>query len=383
MAEENKEESLELEESTDELIPEEATENSSAENTETPNIESIEENPEFVKKKKKNIVKIALFGVIGLLVAILITGVVLYFLGFFDPEEPVQADQMKKNNVSNVVEKEEPKFSLKDINTKNLNKQLSELTNKTINKEKEAQRMKELEEERKALEEEKKHQQEALAKEEEKLAMAEEKLDKERSLLKEKQTELEKQKEILDNLKEEALLLKEEMLKQRENFEAKEEMLLTQMNEKNQRDIQKELDKKTNNTPSPMSNESNNISNTPDNMQVDTNNNYPTKSNNIDNQTTMNSENVMIQEDKDSFLLLINVAKIKGELYKNYLDSIVAISSDVKLCRDDANNIEIYFGPFNNMEERSNIYNMLQDKNFDNSYEVELTKEEFNKRCNY
>jgi len=83
------------------------------------------------------------------------------------------------------------------------------------------------------------------------------------------------------------------------------------------------------------------------------------------------------------FVSLINVAKIKGELYKSYLDKVSAIYSDLHLCRDDLNRIEIYYGPFNDEKLRSKVYNELQEKGIINSYEVELTKEEFYKRCNY
>ena len=56
----------------------------------------------------------------------------------------------------------------------------------------------------------------------------------------------------------------------------------------------------------------------------------------------------VIIKDENKFVSLINVAKIKGELYKSYLDEITAINSDIKLCRDELNRIEIYYGPFEN-----------------------------------
>ena len=83
------------------------------------------------------------------------------------------------------------------------------------------------------------------------------------------------------------------------------------------------------------------------------------------------------------FVSLINVAKIKGELLKSYLDKVTSIYSNIKLCRDDLNRIEIYYGPFKDNNLRNEIYKKLQENGIVNSYEVELTKEEFDKRCNY
>lgn len=105
----------------------------------------------------------------------------------------------------------------------------------------------------------------------------------------------------------------------------------------------------------------------------------------------INTENIVenrtiVKEEKNKeneFLLLINVVKIKGVLYKKYLDKIIAINPNVKLCRDEKNRIEIYFGPFKNNEERSELLNKLIKNKFNEAYELELTKIEFDKRCNY
>lgn len=85
----------------------------------------------------------------------------------------------------------------------------------------------------------------------------------------------------------------------------------------------------------------------------------------------------------NQFLLLINVAKIKGDLYKKYLDKVIKINPNVKLCRDEKNRIEIYFGPFEKNEDRTELLNKLIKNKFTEAYTVEFTKEEFDKRCNY
>ena len=86
---------------------------------------------------------------------------------------------------------------------------------------------------------------------------------------------------------------------------------------------------------------------------------------------------------KNEFLLFINVVKIKGVLYKKYLDKIITINPNVKLCRDEKNRIEIYYGPFKNSEERSELLDKLIKNKFSEAYELEFTQEEFDKRCNY
>lgn len=106
-------------------------------------------------------------------------------------------------------------------------------------------------------------------------------------------------------------------------------------------------------------------------------------SNEIQHNNINNTDIKKESSTNNQFLLLINVAKIKGQLYKKYLDKITAINPNVKLCRDDKNRIEIYFGPFEKNEDRIDLLNKLLKNKFEEAYSVELTQEEFNKRCNY
>ena len=84
-----------------------------------------------------------------------------------------------------------------------------------------------------------------------------------------------------------------------------------------------------------------------------------------------------------TFIKLINVAKIKGELKKNFLDKVISINPNVHLCRDEENIIELYFGPFSDDETRKELYNKLVSKGFKEAYELEMTQEAFDKSCNY
>lgn len=333
MAEEKEEESLELTEDTQEQT-DDASSSNEAEQNDAEQIPAIEENQDFAKKKKPNIVKLALFGVIGLLSTILLIGIILYFVGFFDSEDMTEENAKEAKQEKKQIKKEEPKFSLKDINTKVLNKELAKLTNKTIKEEQEAQRIKELEEEKERLENEKKVHKEKLQKEEEKLANLKDELEK-------KKKKLEEERLRLNELKQEALQARDRLLKEKQ--EPSEEEVLNAINEANMKKVSSQEDKKV----------------------------------------AMKEPKENINEDSNEFLILINVAKINGELYKDYLDKVLEISSDVKLCRDDNNNIEIYFGPFKDNSSRAMIFEKLQNGDFENSYELEMMKDEFNKRCNY
>lgn len=120
------------------------------------------------------------------------------------------------------------------------------------------------------------------------------------------------------------------------------------------------------------------------NQNSSTNEKIPTKTSN--EQTIKKEDNSTQQTTETSnptFIKLINVAKIKGELKKNFLDKVISISPNVHLCRDEENIIELYFGPFSDDETRKELYNKLVSKGFKEAYELEMTQEAFDKSCNY
>lgn len=122
------------------------------------------------------------------------------------------------------------------------------------------------------------------------------------------------------------------------------------------------------------------------NSSVDLNNELQNQNNEEPKPDIIENENIEKENkinENNGFLKFINVAKIKGVLYKKYLDSVVAINPNVILCRDDKNRIELYYGPFNSDNERTELLNKLIDNNFEQAYELEFTQEEFNNRCNY
>jgi hypothetical protein len=285
--------------------------------------EIIELKEEFVKSKKKSTLSKILIGLIVFLILLLALGITLYFLGFFTPkEEPIQVTI--QDNAPIEVKEETYKFDIKDINSKKLNEQLSYLTNKNINQDK-TEELEKIENEKRIIEEQKRREEEAYK-------IQEEALLKEKAAIEEKKIELENEKAQLEAMKQEALRLKEELEANKTKLEVVE----------------------------------------PINNEVV-----------VQKQETMQEPVSAKNDTNNSFLKLINVAKIKGSLYKKYLDKITAINSSAILCRDDKNRIEIYFGPFNNDEKRAELLDKLLDKGFDEAFELELTQEEFDKRCNY
>ncbi len=328
MAEENKPvEDLNNDESLDAnslTVQDNKSDSTQEDNTIPDEVEINEIKENFNKSKKKTTLSKILISLIAFLLFLLFAGAILFFLGFFEPEEIIQNKPTQENSLKE-EEKEENtyKFDIKDINSKKLNEQLSYLTNKNTNQDKNEE-LERIENEKKLIEEQK-------IKEEELLKAEEEELLKEKNAIEEKKIELENEKIQLEAMKQEAILLKQEL-------------------EANK--IQLEVNNEQNTTEKPS-------------------------------QEAVTTTIVKEQKQENSFLKLINVAKIKGNLYKNYLDNITSINTNVILCRDDKNRIEIYFGPFNNNESRSDLLNILIKEGFEEAYELELTQEEFDKRCNY
>ena len=268
---------------------------------------------EFVKPKKGIFLKI-LFGIIAVLILLLVIGTILYFTGFFKHEEIKKEENLSQTS----TQIEEPskqveapsennyKFEIKDINSKKLNEQLANLTNKNI---------------------------------------TEQKIEhKENIPLNNQEIDLNKQKEQLEN--EKIAMEKEKARIELAKVQAKD------------------------------SAESKEI--------IESNANLETKTDTIVVKDSSPIAQQEITKKIDTqFLLVINVAKIKGNLYKKYLDKIVKVDPNVKLCRDEKNRIEIYFGPFKKNEDRSDILDKLLKNKFTEAYPVEFTKEEFDKRCNY
>lgn len=122
-----------------------------------------------------------------------------------------------------------------------------------------------------------------------------------------------------------------------------------------------------------------------ENKDVTTNTSNETKTQNETSNINSNSKKEETTKATDSltFVKLINVAKIKADLNKKYFDKVIEVNANVLLCRDDENIIELYYGPFLEDEIRDNLLSKLIKNGFKEAYSLEMTKEEFDKRCNY
>ncbi|MFV0563114.1 hypothetical protein [Malaciobacter mytili] len=292
---------------------------------------------DYSVQKKQTKVQRILTAVIAVLLVVLTIGIILYITGFFDKKEEPKV----QTKVEEVKEEKTFDFKSRDIDSDKLNKKFDRLTKydpslqDQLAKEEAIKKAKE-EEERKALEEKKKLEEiENLKKE----------LEAEKKALEEKQSALISEKEQLEQMKEKLLQEVEEKKKELEALENSKEQ------------TQEEVVAVTNEE------EENKM---PEAIQ----------------QVVENSENTNINTSK-SFLPLINVSVIKGNLKKDYLAKIERIDKNILLCRDNQNNIEIYVGPYEMPSARNNLLNKFLDSGFNEAMLIDLTKEEFDKRCNY
>ena len=291
----------------------------------------------YIKKEKTSLKKI-LIGLIVLLSLLIIVGLMIFIFSSNEPQvENIQEVATQEEATQEILEEEkEPEviFDLSSINSKKLNDQLASFTNKNIQKEN-SEDFEKLEEERRILEEQKRI-------EEESLRIEADMLIQQKDILLEKKAELQDEMEKLEALKQEAILAKEELLKAQNinNNSSKEQFEEKEIKDEN-------LNKEASTPNIPELNEK------------------------------------VTKENNNEFLKFINVAKIKGVLYKKYLDKASKINPNILLCRDDLNRIELIYGPFNSDEDRQTLIGKLVKNGFSEAYEVEFTKEEFDKKCNY
>lgn len=294
-------------------------------------ISENQEQKEDDKKDKTLLIKRVLFITIGVLLLFLIILATIFIFKSEESKEPTESSppiessaKTNENNTENVPsepEIKETKFDFNNLEPEKLNEQLELLTNKNMEYQKEK--------EQKILEEEKK------------LSPVFNLVNN----LKDKEDIKKEEKSIVsseDNKK-------EEISKIEEIKEDKKEEIISE---------KKDVATSTNNE-TKTQNETSNIN-----------------SNSKKEETTKITESL-------TFVKLINVAKIKGDLNKKYFDKVIEVNANVLLCRDDENIIELYYGPFLEDEIRDNLLSKLIKNGFKEAYSLEMTKEEFDKRCNY
>ncbi|QKF82917.1 hypothetical protein [Halarcobacter ebronensis] len=326
---------------------------------------SIDEEDFPIQKKQPKIFKV-LIAIAALLSVVLLIGIILYFSGFFDPKPVVETKVVKE------IKKVEPEvvFNENDINKKELNKKLNMLTKKEI------MSQEELEAEEKKIEEEKKRKEEEMQKEiEEKKKEEELKLANQLTKIQEEKKALEEQQLAIKQQQEEFLKLQEEAKKE---LEEKKNQILNGTSSENKPAVNAPAKEDTN-----SENPTTDVAQTPqeDNANTDENS-AQTQEQQLVSQEQMPKEEATKIVTK-SFLSFINVATIKGELFKTYLDDIEKYNKNISLCRDTKNNIEIYFGPFDSQNEREKVFSNLMENGYKDAYLVDFTAEEYNKRCKY
>ena len=293
-------------------------------------ISENQEQKEDDKKDKTLLIKRVLFITIGVLLLFLIILATIFIFKSEESKEPTESSppiessaKTNENNIENVPsepEIKETKFDFNNLEPEKLNEQLELLTNKNMEYQKEK--------EQKILEEEKK------------LSPVFNLVNN----LKDKE-EIKKEENSIVNSEDK----KEEISKIEEIKEDKKEEIISE---------NKDLTTNTGNE-TKTQNETSNIN-----------------SNSKKEETTKITESL-------TFVKLINVAKIKGDLNKKYFDKVIEVNANVLLCRDDENIIELYYGPFLEDEIRDNLLSKLIKNGFKEAYSLEMTKEEFDKRCNY
>lgn len=294
-------------------------------------ISENQEQKEDDKKDKTLLIKRVLFITIGVLLLFLIILATIFIFKSEESKEPTESSppiessaKTNENNTENVPsepEIKETKFDFNNLEPEKLNEQLELLTNKNMEYQKEK--------EQKILEEEKK------------LSPVFNLVNK----LKDKEGIKKEENSIVsseDNKK-------EEISKIEEIKEDKKEEIISE-----KKDVATSTSNETK-----TQNETSNIN-----------------SNSKKEETTKTTESL-------TFVKLINVAKIKGDLNKKYFDKVIEVNANVLLCRDDENIIELYYGPFLEDEIRDNLLSKLIKNGFKEAYSLEMTKEEFDKRCNY
>ena len=294
-------------------------------------ISENQEQKEDDKKDKTLLIKRVLFITIGVLLLFLIILATIFIFKSEESKEPTESSppvessaKTNENNTENVPsepEIKETKFDFNNLEPEKLNEQLELLTNKNMEYQKEK--------EQKILEEEKK---------------------------------LSPVFNLVNNLKDKEGIKKEEnSIVSSEDNKKEEISKIEEIKEDKKEEIiseKKDIATSTNNE-TKTQNETSNI-----------------------NSNSKKEETPKITESL-TFVKLINVAKIKGDLNKKYFDKVIEVNANVLLCRDDENIIELYYGPFLEDEIRDNLLSKLIKNGFKEAYSLEMTKEEFDKRCNY
>lgn len=293
------------------------------------------ENGIDVQKKKPKYFKYIIIAIASLgSLALVLT--VLTFMGFF--EKKVEEKKESQKEIVKIVKKY--KFDIKDINVARLNKKLNLLTKYEIIETEDPQiKINEQKDYQKTLEE----KNEELSKKNKTYENSAKIKDNE---LKTLRNTLEKNNQ---ELREKLLKTKEELLNtkiRQENLIRKnlEEIKASEKSEEIKKEIEIKVNKK-------------------EEIKI------------VEKEKQIIKENI--------FLSFIKIKTSNSVIYKSLIDKIELVNKNIELCRDHNNKIEILIGPFTEQSKRSAVLVSLEKTIKNKAFKMDLTNEEFNKRCKY
>jgi hypothetical protein len=288
--------------------------------------------------------KLAIIGIAGVIVLLLLSGLVMYFMGVFDEPEPVVVK--KDLNTTKKVPKDQVKvikyttlkkvdFKISDIDVNRLNGRLAVLTKSNVLNQEELKSQKLKEKERlKNLDKEKEFIEFAKANKEEPLV--------DKVLKKEEQNDLIKTTNIQNNpdIKAETTIEETKQLQQEVVEMPKEKETETLPQE----EVKKEIVEETTEVEA----------NEPEEVQ---------------------------KEEKLKFVL---ANSLKYKFFKDILTKTTSKEASISICSDQDGRTVMYIGPFENEDMQKNMHSLIvqEDSNIQ-SNTSEITTEEFNTRCNF
>ncbi len=325
----------------------------------TPDNSVINEEEFDVQKKQSKIVRILII-VVSILLTFVSIGVLLYFVGFFDPE-PIK--EVKTEVVK--PPKDEYQFKQTDIDANRLNKKLNLLTKYEIVENSAT-------EEKKAIEKENLYLEAKKQLEMERQAQIERIKEAERKRLEETLPPVQKVdiNDAIDNEIEKVIEKEEPQTAAVENEMDKN--TVAEEVTKTEEIVKTEEIKATEETTTQVNEE---VASTPVVEEAETPQAVI--------ETPVKEEVIVEETPKSQFVKVIKIATKSQDVYKSFLDKVYSVSDSVTLCRDYQNNIEIFVGPFDDDLSRNKIKDEYLSKYNINAEVYDYTTEEYDKRCNY
>ncbi|WP_419765560.1 MAG: hypothetical protein ACNI28_03455 [Arcobacter sp.] len=330
-------------------------------NTSTDEIDEIPDNSvlkdeEFdVQKKQSKIVRILII-VVSILLTFVSIGVLLYFIGFFDPE-PAKTEVKTETPK---VQKDEYQFKEADIDANRLNKKLNLLTKYEIVENSAT-------EEKKAIEKENLYLEAKKQLEMERQAQIERIKEAERKRLEMTLPPVQKEEDISQTID-------KEIEKVIEKEETPEVVAVVEVNNNEVAEEETKAEEKQ-----PVKTNEEQVS-SPDAVIVKVEDSQVTA---VEPVTPVAVIEPIMEEKTSQFVKVIKIATKSQDIYKSFLDKIYSVSDNVTLCRDYQNNVEIFIGPFDDDLSRDKISKEYASKYNIDAQEYDYTIEEYDKRCNY